>query len=82
MQMTVVILDGLEDLGISICRLNETLALLCQYMVGPSSGRVDESDHPESRTEFVLEAERMAEWRRQQREREIFRCLKRTSKVP
>jgi hypothetical protein len=57
------ILDRLVDDGVSVSRLYETSPLAGQYGFGTSSSRVDQSDDFETRTELVLESERVAETR-------------------
>lgn len=56
----MIILDGLEDPSISVGRLDKTLSLAVEHLFGSSDGRVNQRGDLESRTELVLESERMA----------------------
>lgn len=56
----VVILDGLEDLGVPVGRLDEAGTLALEDRLGAGGGGVDERDDLETGTELVLESERVA----------------------
>jgi hypothetical protein len=56
----VVILNGLEDLGVAVGRFDEAGTLALKNRLGAGGGGVDERDDLETGTELVLESERVA----------------------
>ena len=56
----MVVLNRSEDLGVAVCRLDETLTLALEDLLSASGGRVDQGSDLETGTELVLETERVA----------------------
>jgi hypothetical protein len=59
-QVLVVVLNGLVNLGVFISRQDERCSLALEDLFGSGDRRVDKGSDLESRTEFVFESERMA----------------------
>lgn len=59
-QVVVVVLDSLEDFGVSVCGLYEGSSLALEYTFGTRNRRIDQSGNFESRTKLVLESEGVA----------------------
>jgi hypothetical protein len=57
----VVIFDGLEDLCVAVSRLDETLTLAFENLFCARDRWIDQGCDLETRTELVLESERVAE---------------------
>jgi len=62
LEVCVVILDGGEDLGIPVCRLDEGSSLALEHLFCPPDGWVYERNNLETGTELVFQSEGVVPW--------------------